>query len=226
MADRLAALMPGLALHAVGLAPAGANLVISANADGFVIGPPGAMPHGDRLCLGARVGGGVWMEQLWPDLPAMRIGADDPAYPLIALALAELAQPRCGTVALMQGYIQAIIVHILRNAIERGNVGSGILAGLADPRLSRVLVALHEDLARDWNVENMAGLAGMSRSAFMAHFRKVLGVPPASYLRQSRMSRARQDLSAGDKTGTVARRYGYGSPEAFLRALRASGQAA
>lgn len=226
MVDRLAALMPGLVLHTVGVRPADANLMISAGADVFVIGPPEAMRRGDRICLGARVGGGVWVDQLWPQLPSMRIGAGHPAYPLIALALAELEQPRCGTAALMQGYIQAIIVHVLRNAIEHGTVGSGILAGLADPRLSRVLVALHEDLARDWNVEHMAGLAGMSRSAFMAHFRKVLGVPPASYLRQFRMSRAQQDLAAGDKTRTVARRYGYGSPEAFSRALRASGQEA
>ncbi len=226
MTDRLAALMPGLTLHAVSLEPAGANLMIWAHADHFVLGPSEAMPLGADLCLAAQVGGGVWMEQLWPDLPAVRIGSDAPVHPLIALAVAELAHPRCGTVALMQGYVQAIIVHILRNAIERGKVSSGVLAGLADPRLSRVLVALHDDPARDWNVENMAGLAGMSRSAFISRFGKVLGVPPASYLRQFRMTRARQDLSAGEKTRTVARRYGYGSPEAFSRALRASGQAA
>lgn len=226
MTDRLAALMPGLTVHAVGLDPAGANLLIWSCADGHVLGPAGAMPFGAELHLAARIGGGVWMEHLWPEMPAVRIGSDDATYPLVALALAELAQPRCGSMALMQGYVQAIIVHILRNAIERGKVSSGVLAGLADPRVSRVLVALHDDPAQDWNVERMAGLAGMSRSAFIARFGKVLGVPPASYLRQFRMARARQDLSAGEKTRTVARRYGYGSPEAFSRALRASGQAA
>jgi len=218
--DRLAALMPGLTVHAVSLEQGDANLLIWSGTDGFWLGPARAMQDGGELRLAARVGGGVWLEQLWPDMPSVHIGAGDPIYPLVDLTLAELARPRCGTVTLMQGYVQAIIVHVLRNAIERGAVSSGVLAGLADSRLSRVLVSLHDDPAQDWNVERMAGLAGMSRSAFMARFVRVLGVPPASYLRQFRMARARQDLSAGEKTRTVARRYGYGSTEAFARALR------
>lgn len=226
MTDRLAALMPGLTVQAVGLDQDDANLLIWRCADGFVLGPAGAMCDGAEQRLAARVAGGVWLEHLWPDMPAVRVSLGDPIYPLVDLALAELARPRCGTATVMQGYVQAIIVHVLRNAIEQGTVTSGVLAGLADPRLSRVLVALHDAPAQDWNVERMAGLAGMSRSAFMARFAKVLGVPPASYLRQFRMTRARHDLSAGAKTRTVARRYGYGSTEAFSRALRATGQAA
>ena len=226
MIDRLAALMPGVTVHAVGLNRKDANLLIWDCADGFGLGPAEAMPCGATPRLAARIGGGVWMDHLWPDMPAVRIGSGNPAHPLVALALAELTHKRCGTEALMQGYVQAIIVHILRDAIERGMVSSGVLAGLADPRLARVLVALHDDPAQEWNVERMAGIAGMSRSAFMARFGKVLGMPPASYLRQFRMARARQDLSVGEKTRTVARRYGYGSPEAFSRALRASGQVA
>lgn len=223
MMDRLAALMPGLTLDAVGLHPPDANLLIWRCEAGFALGPAAAMPGGAAPLLGARVGGGLWVAHLWPDLPTVRVQPGDPVFPLIELALAELARPRCGMAALMQGYVQAIIVHVLRHAIERGSVSSGVLAGLADPRLSRVLVALHEDPARAWNVEGMAALAGMSRSAFMARFAKVLGLPPASYLRQFRMARARQELSSGSRTRTVARRYGYGSTEAFSRALRAAG---
>lgn len=226
MTDRLAALMPGLTVDAVGAGIVDANLMIWACDGGFAVGPVGAMPVDAQVRLGAQVGGGVWIDHLWCDMPAVRIGADHPLRPLIDLALAEVSRPRCGTATLMQGYVQAIIVHILRNAIERGMVTSGVLGGLADPRLSRVLVALHDDPAHDWSVETMATLAGMSRSAFMARFAKVLGMPPASYLRQFRMTRARQDLATGEKTRTVARRYGYGSTEAFARALRATDRAA
>lgn len=226
MTDRLAALIPGMTVHGVGLHQADANLLIWSSADGFAVGPAGAMPDGAVLHLSAQVGGGVWIEHLWPEMPAIQIGPADPVYPLVDLALTELARPRCGTETLMQGYVQAILVHILRNAIERGTVASGVLAGLADPRLSRVLVALHDDPSHDWNVERMAGLAVMSRSAFMARFVKVMGVPPASYLRQFRMARACQDLAAGEKTRTVAHRYGYGSVEAFSRALNATGRRA
>ena len=146
MTDRLAALMPGLTVDAVGEGIAHANLMIWECAGGVAVGPPDAMPVDAPVCLGAQVGGGVWIEHLWSDMPAVRIGADHPLRPLIDLALTEVSRPRCGTATLMQGYVQAIIVHILRNAIEQGAVTSGILAGLADARLSRVLVALHDDL--------------------------------------------------------------------------------
>ena len=76
--------MPDLIVHAVGLNEEGANLLIWGCADGFAFGPAGMMPHGAGRRLAAKDGGGVWMQHLWPDMPGVRIGPDDPAYPLVA----------------------------------------------------------------------------------------------------------------------------------------------
>ncbi|TMV77152.1 helix-turn-helix transcriptional regulator, partial [Thioclava sp. BHET1] len=116
----------------------------------------------------------------------------------------------------------ALVVHLLRGLIADHQAEVGLLAGLADPRLAPALTAIHDSPETDWRVEDLAARAGMSRSAFMAHFRQVMRETPIGYLRRWRMDHARQALAGGLRVGSVARRYGYASPEAFSRAFRAA----
>ncbi|MEM9523194.1 MAG: AraC family transcriptional regulator [Pseudomonadota bacterium] len=147
------------------------------------------------------------------------VASDDPAFPLILLLRDEMSQPRCGAAHLMAGYVEAILVHVLRQVIERKNTAGGVLAGLSHPRLKAALVAVHDHPGRLWRVGDLARIAGMSRSGFMAEFRAVVGDTPMAYLRRWRMNRACEDLVTGRRVSTVARRYGYGSAESFSRAF-------
>lgn len=221
--DRLAALLPGLTVEAAGAGVERANLQVSRIVGGgFHLGP---YLRGQSV-LSARLSWGRASARLWEGMAGMTVAEGDPLHPLIALAVAEAEAPRCGADHLLKGYVQSLVVHLMRQTIEQGRVGAGVLAGLSDPRLARVLVALHEDPARGWRVEAMAEIAGMSRSAFMARFAKVLGEAPARYLRRYRLERAEAELAAGERVGVVARRYGYASPDAFTRALRSLDRAA
>lgn len=215
--DRLAALLPGLGVEATGLGVPGANLFVSKAGSGFHVAP---YLRGTAL-VSARLAWGPAVGRLWAEVPGLSIPEGHLLHPLVAIVVAEASHPRCGAEALLQGYVQSLVVHLLRQAIERGPSAQGVLAGLADPRLARVLVSLHEDAARDWRIEDMAEIAGMSRSAFMALFSGKLGEPPAAYLRRWRMDRAKADLAAGGRVGVVARRYGYTSADAFTRAMKA-----
>ncbi len=58
----------------------------------------------------------------------------------------------------------------------------GTLAGLADPRLAKALIAIQDDPALQWSLTSMAELAGMSRARFAVKFREVTGETPADYL--------------------------------------------
>lgn len=219
--DRLAALLPGMRVEAAGLAVDRPNLhVARVLGGGFYVGP---YLRGQSV-FSARLSWGAGSDRLWVGMPGMTVGDDHPLYPLISLSVAEAEAPRCGAEYLLQGYVQTFVIHLMRQAIEAGSVSTGVLAGLADPRLAPVLVALHEQPAKDWKVEAMAGLAGLSRSAFMARFAEVLGEAPASYLRRFRLEKAQAELARGGRVGSVARRYGYASPDAFTRALKAMAQ--
>jgi AraC-like DNA-binding protein len=142
-----------------------------------------------------------------------------------AAFVAEALDSRCGRSAALNRLCEVIVLLLLRSAIDRGAARPGLLAGLSHPALHRVLVAMHDAPARAWNAEDLASVAGMSRSHFMALFRKVVGATPQAYLTGWRMTIARRSLSKGARVKAVARQVGFGSAAAFSRAyVRAFGE--
>ncbi|MGF6297986.1 transcriptional regulator GlxA family with amidase domain [Paraburkholderia sp. WC7.3d] len=113
---------------------------------------------------------------------------------------------------------------ILRQMIDGGATAPGLLAGLSHPALHRALVAMHDAPDRSWRVEDLASVAGMSRSQFMASFRQTVGTTPSAYLTGvASYARASRTGQRG-KVKAVAQRVGLGSASAFSRAyLRAFG---
>jgi AraC-like DNA-binding protein len=104
---------------------------------------------------------------------------------------------------------------------------SGLLAGLADPRLGKALRRLHGDVAHPWTVADLARTASMSRAAFAAAFTRMLGLPPIDYLLRWRMVLAKDLLRGGGVSlAEVASAIGYQSASAFSTAFkRCIGQA-
>jgi AraC-like DNA-binding protein len=74
-----------------------------------------------------------------------------------------------------------------------------------------------------WTVEPLAEAAGMSRSAFAARFKELLGQTPLEYVTEWRMQKAMRLLQRRDKKLIdVARSVGYESDAAFSKAFQAS----
>ena len=221
--DRLTRLLEGAAVTSVSAGPrADATFGILASANGgFRVRAGG----GDE----SEVVASVMME---PGPAADPLGSiagleiDLPAgnrlHAVVALLVEEAHSPRCGAPTLLSAYAQAVFVHVLRLAIERGLVVSGVLAGLGDARLARAIVAMHSEPDRTWTAAGLAAVAGMSRASFMARFRRVVGETPIAYLRRWRIMLARKALARGGRVGVVAREVGYGSADAFARAYRAA----
>jgi transcriptional regulator GlxA family with amidase domain len=105
--------------------------------------------------------------------------------------------------------------------MEQGQVEAGMLAGLADERLRRALVAVHEAPERDWSLEALAEQAGMSRTSFATAFRDRVGLTPGSYLQRWRIGLAQKHLRQGRSLKLIATEVGYGSEAALSRAFRA-----
>jgi len=98
----------------------------------------------------------------------------------------------------------------------------GVLRASADPAIARAVSAVHDDSAGDWDVENLAAVAGLSRSAFHARFAAAVGETPARYIARRRLEIAAAFLRAGrTNVGEVANLVGYGSEVSFTRAFKA-----
>lgn len=146
---------------------------------------------------------------------------DDPdSIGLVQLMRTEIAARRCGVDSVLSRLGEVLIVRMMRAQIEAGSTRPGLLAGLSDPRLSRAIVAMHDRPGHTWRNEDLAHLAGMSLSHFAETFLSEVGEPPAAYLRRWRLTLARQDIVKGHRVDTVARRYGFSSPEGFARAFK------
>ena len=133
------------------------------------------------------------------------------------LLFSEAQASRCGHGAVVDRLTEVLVIQLLRHAMAHQLVDGGVMAGLADPRLAKAITALHAEPARAWNLDAMAGLAGMSRARFAAHFTRTVGVPPGDYLAGWLRGLVRTLLRKGRAVKQVAAEVGYVSPGAFGR---------
>ncbi|WP_136658144.1 AraC family transcriptional regulator [Nitratireductor sp. XY-223] len=154
-----------------------------------------------------------------PESVMMETQDDDGTQLLLQMVIAEAADNRCGSASALNRLCEVLLIRLLRRQIELGATTPGLLSGLAHARLSRALVALHDDPGRNWRNVDLAEVAGMSLSRFSEQFTAQVGETPQAYLRRWRMILARQSIASGERVQSVARRLGYGSSEALSRAF-------
>lgn len=154
-----------------------------------------------------------------PDVMLVPLARLDGVDALLTLMFAEAFAQRGGRQAVLDRLCEVLIIQLLRHSIEQGLAQGGTLAGLADARLAEVLLALHREPARDWNLHEMAALAHMSRARFAYRFHAVTGQTPADYLASWRIMAAQRLLKRGLQLKHVAHDVGYGSPSALARAF-------
>ena len=138
---------------------------------------------------------------------------------ICALLWDEAGANRCAHGLLLARASEVLVIQLLRHAIAHRLIDPGLLSGLADARLMRVLAAVHAAPAAHWTLPRMAEVAHMSRARFAAHFVRVLGETPGEYVGRWRMGVARSLLTQGLTLKQVADETGYASASALTRAF-------
>ncbi|KRW61954.1 AraC family transcriptional regulator [Pseudomonas sp. TTU2014-080ASC] len=116
--------------------------------------------------------------------------------------------------------IRELCFHILM-----GEQGGAIRAALAYQgnfgRIARALQRIHSDYSQPLDVSGLAREAGLSVSAFHAHFRAVAATSPIQYIKSVRLHQARLMLIRDNLTAAgAASRVGYESPSQFNREFK------
>ncbi|AQU70782.1 AraC family transcriptional regulator [Streptomyces niveus] len=92
---------------------------------------------------------------------------------------------------------------------------------LSHPGISRAMVIIATRFAEPWTIESLAREVGMSRSAFTAAFRELVGEAPARHLTGRRMQEAARLLGETSlPQSAVPQRVGYRSAVGFHLAFR------
>ncbi len=115
----------------------------------------------------------------------------------------------------------ALFVMVLRHYIATTDSPRGVIAGMADPKLRDLILALHQDPGEDWNIERMLKYAPLSRSAFIERFTAVLKTTPMNYLLNCRMFEAERLLQESNRSvSRIATDLGYSTEAAFRKAFK------
>src|SRR5262249_45893211 len=142
--------------------------------------------------------------------------------PMAQQVLAELESGSSEGTEVITRLTEILFIRAVRAYFDRKmeTVASGWLAAGRDEKIGRALATLHRDPQETWTVDSLARCVALSRSAFAARFKELLGEPPLRYLTRLRINAAAKRLrSSDDKLRAVAEAAGYESVAAFVKAF-------
>lgn len=194
-------------------------------APGSRAGEPGAGPSTNLVCGAFELDAGTPAALLdaLPDVIVVPAEQVDAGFRnLLQLLADESLSARPGAKVVMDRLADALLVMVLRHHLgDATQVSRGILAAIADARLGRALLAMHQRPGESWSLSMLAERAGMSRTAFVARFTQVLASTPIAYLTGVRMAEAQRLFNdPNHSVARVAGLLGYQTEAAFRRAFK------
>ncbi len=133
----------------------------------------------------------------------------------------EAAKLEPGATAIIDRLSEIILIQVIRATLASTSERIPFLSVFADPRINRVLSAIHANPAEDWSVERLGRLVNMSRSSFSNRFTELANMTPLQYVIFVRLQRAsRLLIETNTSLIKVAEQVGYQSEAAFSQAYK------
>jgi AraC-like DNA-binding protein len=187
----------------------------------------GRGPRTGLVCGGFALDGGDAHPILRALPPALHIrGMSGRPVPWLAATLAllnaETASDAPGAEEVVSRLADALLTQALRvalNELESAH-GASVLA-LRDPQIAAAIELIHDHPERAWTVGEIAADVALSRSAFAARFRQLVGESPKRYTTRTRLAHAAALLHKPDAPlAAVALRAGYATEFSFSKAFK------
>lgn len=158
--------------------------------------------------------------------PLIHLRGDAPETPVLRWLVERLVHERgaaqSGHVLMTEQLAQILFLQALRIHLAHGEqVPPSWLRAMTDERLQPALRRMHAEPGRDWQLEELASAAAMSRTSFAVRFKERAGVSPLAYLTLWRMQLARRALRRDPRPfGAWCGDLGYASESAFSHAFK------
>jgi len=191
----------------------------------------GRGPRTSLLCGGFALSSGL-PEDLLSLLPPLLVldaagGGGGPwtrwLEPTFLLLREEGARDAPGATAIMAKIADVFLTEIVRRYLSSlDNMPAAVPpAAGRDPAVGTALTLLRSQPGAAWTIVDLARKVDMSRTAFAARFRQLVGEPPMSYLARVRLGHAAGYLSSTDMTvRQIARLVGYENEASLSKAFR------
>ncbi len=120
-----------------------------------------------------------------------------------------------------QGIAQAVAIHLARNYAERKTDAPSGSPSLPGYKLKQITDWMTQNVAEEFNLERLAGQAGLSKFYFNRLFKSAKGVSPSRYHIALRMDEAKRLLRETKRSVVdVALDVGYANPSHFAQLFR------
>jgi AraC family transcriptional regulator, alkane utilization regulator len=153
-------------------------------------------------------------------------GVDGQPVPWLAGTLEllnrETTSDAPGSEQVVSRLADALLTQALRVALtELGSSNGAGVRALGDPQIAAAIELIHRQPERVWAVGDVAAEVALSRSAFSARFRQLVGESPKRYITRTRLARAAALLHKTDAPiAEIATRAGYASEFSFGKAFK------
>jgi AraC family transcriptional activator of mtrCDE len=139
---------------------------------------------------------------------------------LVATIREELQAGRAGAAAIARDLASALFVMLLREHLEASPPADGLVGLLGARETAKAVVALLDEPAKEWSLDELASIASVSRATLVRAFQRISGMPPQAFLTEVRLGIARNRIAqTSDSLAQIAADTGYQSEAALSRAL-------
>jgi AraC family transcriptional regulator len=141
---------------------------------------------------------------------------------MAAIFRRELARPpHPAQDVLVESLTVALLVHLLRGYSARPGLDEPPLLWAAPAALRRALAYIEDQPQARISLDELAGVAGLSRYHFSRLFRKHVGMSPALYVERSRLEQAKTMIGLGHlPLADIAYALGFADQSHFTRRFR------
>ncbi len=156
----------------------------------------------------------------FPDVVAIELREISAISGILKTLFAEATNDDLARKVVIENLCTILLIYMTRHLVETGAFKTGIMFALGDKKLSKVLQLMHDKFSDRLTVDDLAGVASMSKSRFSDYFKKVVGQTPLEYLAYYRIMTSQKLLRNNQQVKLVASEVGYDSTSAFLRKFK------
>lgn len=138
------------------------------------------------------------------------------------LLASELRCSQPGAGLMSTHLVHVMLVQVLRLYLaSSADLPKSWFLALKDPQISAAIGAIHAKPEHSWKLEELARVAGVSRTVFAERFKALVGNTAIDYLMRWRMLVAADHLAGGNESvSSIAYSLGYESESAFSAAFK------
>jgi len=131
----------------------------------------------------------------------------------------ELSKEQIGHKTIIIRFAEILFVSILRHYYL--NQSTSKINLFNDEAIYKSVNYIHNNLSSNLNIENLSRYSGISRTLFIERFKKSVGNTPLSYIKNWRMTKAKQLLKCSDLSlSEIGEQVGYSTTSAFNRVFK------